>query len=68
MLVHEAFSGLSEPTVKSLMTTDPSLSVKTDVTSMIWESLKRYLFATTMSLQGVIVNLMQSAARAGIDL
>ena len=48
-----------------LLRTDPSLSAKTDVSPLLWESLKRYLFATVMSLQGIITNLMHSCAHSG---
>jgi hypothetical protein len=58
--VNEAFSSLPIPVAESLVKTEPSLSAKTDVIPILWEHLQRLLFATVMSLQGVIANLMHA--------
>jgi hypothetical protein len=58
--IKQAFSSLPNPIAESLLQTEPSLTVKTDVNSIIRENLQRVLFATVMSLQGVITNLMHS--------
>ena len=58
--VHASFSSLQEQTAQSLVSTDASLSAKTDILPIIWEHLKTLLFGTIMSLQGVIANAMHS--------
>jgi len=59
--VHYAFSSLSEDIATKFNTAGASLDVEGDETLMLWESLKRLLFATVMSLQGLIANIMHSA-------
>jgi hypothetical protein len=60
--MHDTFAGLSDQTTQVLLTTAPSLNAQTDVISILWENLKRYLFAAVMSLRGVITNLIHSSA------
>jgi len=58
--VHASFSSLQEQTAQSLVSTDASLSAKTDILPILWAHLKTLLFGTIMSLQGVIANVMHS--------
>jgi len=60
LLIHNAFSSLSDSLAQTFVTTDISLSANTDVNAILWENLKRLLFATVMSLQGVITNLIHN--------
>ena len=59
--VHYAFSSLSEDIATKFKTARASIDVEGDETLMLWESLKRLLFTTVMSLQGLITNIMHSA-------
>lgn len=65
--VHEAFSSLPDEIAQSFISTDPSLSAKTDIQPILWENLKTTLFAIVMSLQGVITNIMHSTSIHGIS-
>ena len=58
--MHQAFISLPDEIAQSLVSSDPSLTAKTDILPILWENLKPLLFATVMSLQGVITTLMFS--------
>lgn len=60
LLIHDAFSSLSDSVAQTFVSTNISLSANTDINAILWENLKRLLFATVMSLQGVITNLIHS--------
>ena len=59
--VHHAFISLPNEIAQSFVNTDSSLTAQTDIVPILWESLKRLLFATVMSLQGVVTNIMHSS-------
>jgi hypothetical protein len=60
MSLHESFSLIPDGSARALIATDQSLTAKTDIYPVLWENLKRLLFATVTSLQGVITNIMHS--------
>src|ERR1700738_2291982 len=60
MSLHESFSLIPDDSARALIATDQSLTAKTDIYPVLWENLKRLLFATVTSLQGVITNIMHS--------
>lgn len=58
--VHHALASLPEDIATQFTTASASQDVKGDATSMLWEGLKRLLFATVMSLQGFVTTVIYS--------